>query len=64
MPFSLNQLQYFFQYYVDLHLGAINEMTNVIVDDVMIHGETEQHDIYIDNIDICCRFSISAVTLF
>ena len=30
---------------MDLHFDAINETTNVIVDDVMIHSETDQqHD--------------------
>ena len=45
MPFGLNQAQYFFQYYMDCHFQDINSTTNVIADDVMIHGETdEQHD--------------------
>ena len=45
MPFGLNQAQYFFQYYMDYHLEDINSTTNIIVDDVMIHGETDpQHD--------------------
>ena len=45
MPFGLNQAQYFFQYYMDCHFQDINSMTNIIADDVMIHGETdEQHD--------------------
>ena len=45
MPFGLNQAQYFFQYYMDCHFKDINSTTNVITDDVMIHGETdEQHD--------------------
>ena len=45
MPFGLIQAQYFFQYYMDLHFQDINSTTNVIADDVMIHGETnEQQD--------------------
>ena len=45
MPFGLNQAQYFFQYYMDSHFQDINSTTNVIVDDVMIHGESDQqHD--------------------
>ena len=45
MPFRLNQSQYFFQFYMDLHFEGMNPTTNVIADDVMIHGETdEQHD--------------------
>ena len=42
MPFGLNQLQYFFQYYMDLHFDSINDTTNVIADDTMIHSETDQ----------------------
>ena len=41
MPFRLNQVQYFFQYYMDLHFQDINSTTNVVADDVMIHGESE-----------------------
>ena len=45
MPFSLNQAQYFFQFYMDKHFQDINSTTNVITDDVMVHGDTEeQHD--------------------
>ena len=45
MPFGLNHVQYFFQYYMDSHFLDINSTTSVIVDDVMIHGETHQlHD--------------------
>ena len=40
MPFGLNQAQYFFQYYMDLHFDGINETTNIIADDVVIHGES------------------------
>ena len=42
MPFGLNQAQYFFQYYMDSHFQDINSTTNVIVDDIMIHGESDQ----------------------
>ena len=34
MPFGLNQAQYFFQYYIDLHFDGINETTNIIADDM------------------------------
>ena len=45
MPFGLNQAQYFFQFYMDEHFKDINSTTNVIVDDVMIHGSSEEeHD--------------------
>ena len=45
MPLGLNQVQYFFQYYMDSHFQDINSTTNVIVDDIMIHGESDQqHD--------------------
>ena len=45
MHFRLNQVQYFFQYYMDSHFQDINSTTNVIVDDIMIHGESDQqHD--------------------
>ena len=45
MSFGLNQAQYFFQYYMDYHFKGINSTTNIIADDVMIHGETDpQHD--------------------
>ena len=48
MPFSLNQAQYFFQYYMDLHFDGINETTNIIADDIIIHGESDsQHDKYL-----------------
>ena len=45
MPFGLNQAQYFFLYYMDLHFDGINETTNIIADDIVIHGESDsQHD--------------------
>ena len=48
MPFGLNQAQYFFQYYMDLHFDGINETTNIIADDIMIAGESDlQHDKYL-----------------
>ena len=56
MPFGLNQAQYFFQYYMDLHFQNINSMTDVIADDVMIHGETiEQHDKHLKEVLNKCR---------
>ena len=45
MPFGLNQAQYFFQFYMDQNFRDINSTTNLITDDVMVHGETEEeHD--------------------
>ena len=41
MPFGLNQAQYFFQYYMDLNFQGINPTTNIIADDVMIHGDCD-----------------------
>ena len=47
MPFGLNQAQYFFQYYMDLNFQGINPTTNIIVDDIMIHGSmNSMTDIY------------------
>ena len=44
-PLVLNQAQYFFQYYMDIIFHDINPTTNIIADDVMIHGNTdEEHD--------------------
>ena len=42
MPFGLNQAQYFFQFYMDQNFRDINLTTNLIADDVMVHGETEE----------------------
>ena len=60
MPFGLNQAQYFFQYYMDCHFQDINCMTNIIADDVMIHGETdEQHDRHlIQVLNKCCEIGL------
>ena len=45
MPFSLNQSQYFFQFWMDTYFGNLNDGTHVIVDDVKIHGEDKiSHD--------------------
>ena len=45
MPFGLNQAQYFFQYYMDLNFQGINPTTNIIADDIMIHGQDDsEHD--------------------
>ena len=41
MPFGLNQAQYFFQYYMDLNFQGINPTTNIIADDIMIHGQDD-----------------------
>ena len=56
MPFGLNQAQYFFQYYMDTHFQDINSMTNVIADNVMIHGESDdQHDRHLLQVLNKCR---------
>ena len=48
MLFGLNQAQYFFQYYMDIDFHDINPTTNVIADDVMIHGSTDEgHDCHL-----------------
>ena len=58
--FGLNQAQYFFQYYMDLHFQNINSTTNVIAADVMIHGQTiEQHDKHlIEVLNKCCEIGL------
>ena len=60
MPFGLNQSQYFFQFYMDLHFEGINPTTNVITDDVMIHGESdEQHDRHLLQVlNKCCEIGL------
>ena len=56
MPFDLIQSQYFFQFYMDLHFEGINSTTNVITDDVMIHGESDkQHDRHLLQVLKKCR---------
>ena len=42
MPFGLNEAQYFFQFYMDQNFRDINPTTNLIMYDVMVHGETEE----------------------
>ena len=41
MPFGLNQSQYFFQFWMDIYFGNLNEGTHVIADDVKIYGVDE-----------------------
>ena len=56
MPFSLKQAQYFFQYYMDYHFEGINSTTNIIADDIMMHGETDQqHDRHLIQVLNKCR---------
>ena len=56
MPFGLNQAQYIFQYYMDYHFEGINSTTNIIADDVIIHGETDpQHDRHLIQVLNKCR---------
>ena len=60
MPFGLNQVQYFFQYYMDSHFQDINTTTNVIADNIMIHGESEQqHDKHLLQVlNKCCEIGL------
>ena len=60
MPFRLNQAQYFFQYYVDINFCDINPTANIIADDVMIHGNTdEEHDHHlIQVLNKCCEIGL------
>ena len=45
MAFRLNQSQYFFQFWMDIYFGNLNEGTHVIADNMKIHGENEAtHD--------------------
>ena len=56
MPFGLNQAQYFFQYYMDINFHDINPTTNIIADDIMIHGNTdEEHDRHLIQVLNKCR---------
>ena len=56
MPFGLNQTQYFFQYYMDLNFQNINPTTNIIADDVMIHGQDDsEHDGHLLQVLSKCR---------
>ena len=55
MPFGLNQSQYF-QFWMDTYFGDLNEGTQVIVDDVKIHGPDETtHDRYLIQVLNQCR---------
>ena len=38
LPFELCELQYFFQFYMDLNFKAVNRGTHIITDDVLIVG--------------------------
>ena len=49
LPFGLCESQYFFQFYMDLNLKAINKGTHIIADDILIIGNadsdpTDSHD--------------------
>ena len=56
MPFSLNQYQYFFQFWMDTYFGDLNEGTQVIADDVKIHGPDEAtHDKHLIQVLNQCR---------
>ena len=60
MPFGLNQAQYFFQYYMDLNFQGINPTINIIADDVMIHGSTdEEHGCHLLQVlNKCCEVGL------
>ena len=60
MPFGLNQAQYFFQYYMDMNFRDINPTTNIIANDVMVHGNTdEEHDCnLIQVLNKCCEIGL------
>ena len=56
MPFELNQAQYFFQYYMDLNFQGINPTTNIIADNIMIHGQDDsEHDKHLLQVLNKCR---------
>ena len=56
MSFGLNQVQYFFQYYMDINFHDINPTTNIIANDVMIHGNTdEEHDHHLIQVSNKCH---------
>ena len=56
MPFSLNQSQYFFQFWMVTYFGDLNDGTHVITDDVKIHGEDEAtHDMHLIQVLNQCR---------
>ena len=56
MRFGLNQAQYFFQFYMDTHFQDINSTTNMITDDIMIHGASnDQHDMHLLQVLNKCR---------
>ena len=56
MPFGLNQSQYFFQFWMDAYFGDLNEGTQVIADDVKIHGQDEAtHDKHLIQVLNQCR---------
>ena len=54
--FGLNQSQYFFQFWMDAYFGNLNEGTQVIDDDVKIHGPDEAtHDKHLIQVLNQCR---------
>ena len=56
MPFSLNQSQYFFQFWMDAYFGDLNEGTHVIADDVKIHGDSKStHNLHLLGVLNQCR---------
>ena len=56
MPFGLNQSQYFFQFWMDIYFGDLNEDTHVIADDVKIHGQDgATHDKHLTQVLNQCR---------
>ena len=56
VPFGLNQAQYFFQYYTDLNFQGINSTTNIIADDITIHGQDDsEHNRHLLQVLNKCR---------
>ena len=56
LPFGLNQAQYFFQFYMDQHFQDINPTTNVIANDILIHGTSDpEHDKHLLQVLNKCR---------
>ena len=63
LPFGLCELQYFFQFYMDLNFKAINEGTHIIADDMLIVGNdsstSKSHDCHlIQVLNKCCEIGL------
>ena len=60
MPFGLNQFKYFFQFWMDTYFGDLNEDTQVIADDVKMHGldEATHHKHLIQVLNQCRKIGL------